>query len=107
MDDESISSSDRTEYWFQRIKFFSALFCLSEAIGLGDTWDLPEEVERLGCTNPSTSTWNPSTLTSVGEPLRGEVLEAPAEPFVAVSEGPVEPIVAVLGGSAESLEAVL
>ena len=125
MDDESISSSDRAEYWLDRTGFCSAFFRLSEVIGLGGAWDLPEGAERLGCTNHSASIRTPSTITPVGEPLdddessfEGAVLEGPAEPLGAVLEGPAEllgavlegtaePLHAVLGGSAEPLEAVL
>lgn len=100
--DESISSSDKAEYWFEGTKFSSTCFYLSEAIGLGGTWDLPEEAEHLGSTNPSTSTRTTSTLTLDGEPLyddessfAGVVLEGPAEPLEALLGGPHEPLLAV------------
>ena len=89
MGDESISSSDRAENWFERPRFCCAFFSLSEATGLGGTWGLPEGVERLGCENPSTSTRTPSTLTLVGEHLEDD--ESSFE--VAVFKGPAEPLV--------------
>ena len=94
MDDESISSSDRAEKWFERTSFCSAFFSLSEATGLGGTWGLLEEAERLGCENPSTSTRILSTLTLVGEHLEDD--ESSFE--VAVFKGPAEPLSPVLIG---------
>ena len=109
MGDESISSSDRAENWFERTRFFSNFFSLSEATGLGGTWGLLDGVERLGCENPSTS-----TLTLLGEHLEDEestfevaVFKGPAEPFGALLEGTAEPLDAILWGLAEPLEAVL
>ncbi len=114
MGDESISSSDRAENWFERTRFCSAFFSLSEATGLGGTWGLLEGVERLGCENPSTSTNSPSTLTLVGEHLEDDessfevaVFKGPAEPLGALLEGAAEPLDAILWGLAEPLEAVL
>ena len=114
MDDESISSSDRAEKWFERTRFCSAFFSLSEATGLGGTWGLLEGVERLGCKNPSTSTRTPSTLILVGEHLDDDessfevaVFNGPAEPLGALLEGAVEPLHAIFGGLVEPLEAVL
>ena len=114
MDDESISSSDRAENWFERTRFCSAFFSLSEATGLGGTWGLLEGVERLGCENPSTSTRTPFTLTLVGEHLEDDessfevaVFKGPAEPLGALLEGAAEPLDAILCGLAEPLEAVL
>ena len=72
MDDESISSLDRAENWFERTRSCSAFFSLSEATGLGGTWGLLEVAECLGCENPSTSTRTPSTLTLVGEHLEDD-----------------------------------
>jgi len=91
MGDESISSSDRAENWFERTRFCSAFFSLSEATGLGGTWGLLEGVERLGCENPSTSTRTLSTLTLVGEHLEDE-----SSFEVAVFKGPAEPLGALL-----------
>ena len=112
MGDESISSSDRAENWFERTRFCSAFFSLSEATGLGGTWGLLEGVERLGCENPSTSTRTSSTLTLVGEHLEDDdssfeaaVFKGPAEPLGALLEGAAEPY-AILGGLAEPLEAI-
>ena len=114
MGDESISSSDRAEKWFERTSFCSAFFSLSEATGLGGTWGLLEGVEHLGCENPSTSTRTPSTLTLVGEhldddesSLEVEVFKGPAEPLGALLEGAAEPLDAIFWGLAEPLEAVL
>ena len=115
MDDESISSSDRAEKWFERTRFCSAFFSLSEATGLGGTWGLLlGGVEHLGCENPSTSTRTPSTLTLVGEHLEDDessfevaVFKGPAEPLGALLEGAAEPLDAIFGGLAEPLEAVL
>ena len=111
MDDESISSSDRAEKWFERTRFCSAFFSLSEATGLGGTWGLLEGVERLGCENPSTSTRTPSALTLEGEHLKDDksslevaVFKGPAEPLCALSEGAAEPLGAILWGLAEPLE---
>ena len=113
MDDESISSSDRTENWFERTRFCSAFFSLSEATGLGGTWGLLEGVEHMGCENPSTSTRTPSTLTLVGEHLDDDessfevtVFKGQAEPLGALLEGAAESLDAILGGLAEPLEAV-
>ena len=85
MDDKSISLSDRAENWFERIRFCSAFFSLSEATGLGGTCGLLEGVDE----NPSTSTRTPSTLTLVGEHLEDDessfevvVFKGPAEPFL-------------------------
>ena len=99
MGDESISSSDRatTTKWFERTRFCSAFFSLSEATGLGGTWGLLDGVERLGCENPSTS-----TLTLLGEHLEDE--ESTFE--VAVFKGPAEPLGALLEGAAEPLDAI-
>ena len=69
MDDES---SDRAEKRFERTRFCSAFFSLSEATGLGGTWGLLEGVERLGCEKNPTSTRTPSTLTLVGERLEDD-----------------------------------
>ncbi len=114
MGDESISSSDRAENWFERTRFCSAFFSLSEATGLGGTWGLLEGVERLGCENPSMSTRTLSTLTLVGEHLEDDessfevaVFKGPAEPLGALLEGATEPLDAILWGLAEPLEAVL
>ena len=114
MDDESISSSDRAEKWFERTRFCSAFFSLSEATGLGGTWGLLKGVERLGCKNPSTSARTSSTLTLVGEHLDYDdsalevtVFKGPAEPLGALLEGAAEPLDAILGGLAEPLEAIL
>ena len=97
MDDESISSSDRAEIWFERTWFCSAFFSLSEAKGLGGTWGLLEGVECLGCENPSTSTRTPSTLTLVGEHLDDD--ESSFE--VAVFKGPA--LRCTFGGSCRTL----
>ena len=114
MDDESISSSDRAEIWFERTRFCSAFFTLPEATGLGGIWGLWEGVERMGCKNPSTSTRTPSTLTLVGQHLNDDessfkvtVFKGPDEPLGALLEGAAEPLDAILGGLAEPLEAVL
>ena len=114
MGDESISSSDRAENWFERTRFCSAFFSLSEATGFGGTWGLLEGVERLGCENPSTSTRTLSTLTLVGTHLEDDessfevaVVKGPAEPLGALLEGAAEPLDAILWGLAEPLEAVL
>ena len=103
MDDESISSLDRAENWFERTRSCSAFFSLSEATGLGGTWGLLEGVECLG-----------STLTLEGEHLEDDgsffevaVFKGPAEPLCALLEGAAEPLDAILGGLAEPLEAVL
>ena len=108
MDDESTSSSDRAEKWFERTRFCSAFFSLSEATGLGGTWALLEGVERLGCENPSTSTRTPSTLTLVGEHLDDDessfevaVFNGPAETLGALLDGAAEPLDAIFGGLAE------
>ena len=113
IDDESILSLDRAENWFERTRFCSAFFSLSEATGLGGTWGLLEGVERLGCENPSTSTRIPSTLTLVGEHLEGDessfkvaVFKGPAEPLGALLEEVAEPLDAILWGLAESIEAI-
>ena len=97
-----------------RIRFLSALLCLSGTFGLGGTWGLLEGVERLGCENPSTSTRTPSTLTLVGEHLEDDdssfkaaVFKGPAEPLGALLEGAAEPLDAILCGLAEPLEAIL
>ena len=107
IDDESISSSDRAEYWLERTRFHSAFFNLSEFAGLGGAWVPPEGVERLGCTNPSMSTRTLPTLTAVGEPLDKDessledaVFMGPAEPLGAVFKGPAEPLGPVLEGTA-------
>ena len=102
MGDESISSSDMAENWFERIRFCSAFFSLSEVTGLGGTWGLLEGVERLGCKKPSTSTRTLSTLTLVGEHLEDD--ESSFE--VAVFQGPAEPLGALLEGAAEPLDAI-
>ena len=114
MDDESISSSDRAENWFERTRSCSAFFSLSEATGLGGTWGLLEGVERLGRENPSTSTRTPSTLTLEGEHLEDDgssfevaVFKGPAEPLCALLEEVTEPLDAILWGLAEPLKAVL
>ena len=100
MDDESISSSDRPEKWFERTRFCSAFSSLSEATGLGGTWGLLEGAERLGCENHSTSARTPSTLTLVGEHLDDD--ESSFE--VAVFKGPAEPLGALLDwGSCRTL----
>ena len=111
MGGESISSSDRAENWFERTRFCSAFFSLSEATGFGGTWGLLEGVERLGCENPSTSTRTLSTLTLVGEHLEDDessfevaVFKGPAEPLGALLEGAAEPLDAILWGLAEPLE---
>ena len=90
------------------------MLCLSETFGLGGTWGLLEEAERLGYTNPSTSTRTPCTLTLVGECLEddGSSFEAadfkgPAEPLGVHFEGAAEPLDAILWGLAKPLEAVL
>ena len=80
--------------WFERTRFCSAFFSLSEATGLGGTWGLLEGVERLGYENPSTSTRTLSTLTLVGEHLEDD--ESSFE--VAVFKGPAEPLSPVLIG---------
>ena len=102
---ESISSSDRAENWFERTRFCSPFFSLSEATGLGGTWGLLEGVERQGCENPSTSARTPSTLTLVGEQLEDdelsfevEVFKGPAEPLGELLEGAAEPLDAIFGG---------
>ena len=107
MDDES---SDRAEKRFERTRFCSAFFSLSEATGLGDTWGLLKGVERLGCENPSTSTRTPSTLTVVGEHLEDDessfevaVFKGPAEPLGTLLEEAAEPLDAILWGLAEPL----
>ena len=112
MDDKSILSSDRAEKWFERTRFCSAFFSLSEATGLGGTWGLLEGVERLGCENPSTSTRTPSALTLEGEHLKDDesslevmVFKGAAEPLGAILWGLAEPLEAVLGGLAEPLSA--
>ena len=125
MTDDSISSSDRAEYWLERTRFISALLCLSGTFGLGGTWGLLETVERLGCKTPSASTRTPSTLTLVGEHLEddessfeaavfkglaeplGALLEGAAEPLGAPLEGAAEPLGALLEGAAEPLGAIL
>ena len=98
----------RAEKLFERTRFCSAFFSLSEATGLGGTWGLLEGVERLGCENPSTSTRTPSTLTLVGEHLDDDessfdvaVFKGPAEPLGAFLEGAAEPLDAIFGGLAE------
>ena len=95
MDDES---SDRAEKRFERTRFCSAFFSLSEATGLGGTWGLLEGVERLECEKPSKSTRTPSTLTLVGEHLKDDksslevvVFKGPAEPLCVLLEGAAEP----------------
>ena len=107
-------SSDRAEYWLERINFLSALLCLSATFGLGGTRGLLEGVEHLWCENPSTSTRTPSTLTLVGEHLEDDessfevtVFKGPAEPLGVLLERAAEPLDAILGGLAEPLEAVL
>ena len=109
-----LQSGDWAEKRFERTRFCSAFFSLSEAIGLGGTWGLLEGVERLGCENPSTSTRTPSALTLEGEHLKNdesssevEVFKGPAEPLCALLEGTAEPLGAILWGLAEPLEAVL
>ena len=94
----------------ERTRFLSALLCLSETFGLGSTRGLLEEVERLGCENPSTSTRTHSTLTLVGEHLEDDessfeaaVFKGPAEPLGALLEGAAEPLDAILWGLAEPL----
>ena len=113
MDDESISSSDRAEKWFERTRFCSAFFSLSEATGLGGTWGLLEGVEHLGCENPTMSARTPSILTLV-EVLNNDkssfevmVFKGPAEPLGVLLEGAAEPLDAIFWGLAEPLEAVL
>ena len=101
MGDKSISSSDRAENWFERTRFCSAFFSLSEVTGLGGTWGLLEGVEHLGCENPLTSTRTLSTLTLVGEHLEDD--ESSFE--VSVFKGPAEPLGALLEGTAEPLDA--
>ena len=110
MGGESISSSDRAENWFERTRFCSAFFNLSEATGFGGTRGLLEGVERLGCENHSTSTRTLSTLTLVGEHLEDDessfevaVFKGPAEPLGALLEGAAEPLDAILWGLAEPL----
>ena len=95
-------------------RFRSALFNLSESAGLGGAWVPPEGAERLGCTNPSTSTRTLPTLTAVGEPfdedvssLEDAVFKGPAGPLDAVFKGPAEPLGPVLEGTAVPFEAVL
>ena len=114
IDDEFISSSDRAEYWLERTRFRPAFFNLSESAGLGGVWVQPEGAERLGCTNPSTSTRTLPTLTAVGELLNEDessfedaVFKGPAEPLDVVFKGPAEPLGPVLEGTAKPLEAVL
>ena len=114
IDDESILSLDRAENWFERTRFCSAFFSLSEATGLGGTWGLLEGVERLGHKNPLTSTRTPSTLTLVGEHLEDDkssfkvaVFKGPAEPLGALLEGATEPLDAILWGLVAPLEAIL
>ena len=114
IDDESILSLDRAENWFERTRFCSAFFSLSEATGLGGTWGLLEGVERLGHKNPLTSTRTPSTLTLVGEHLEDDkssfevaVFKGPAEPLGALLKRAAESLDAILGGVAELLEAIL
>ena len=88
----------------ERTRFLSALLCLSGTFGLGGTWGLLEEAERLGYTNPSTSTRTPYTLTLVGERLEGDESSFEA----AVFKGPAaEPLGALLEGAAEPLDAIL
>ena len=110
IDDESISSSDRAEYWLERTRFRSAFFSLSESAGLGGAWVPPAGAERLGCTDTLTSTRTLPTLTAVGELLDEDessfeyaVFKGPAEPLGPVLEGAAEPLEAVLEGSAEPL----
>ena len=103
IDDESISSSDRTEYWLEKTRYCSAFFNLSEPAGLSGAWVPPEGAERLECTNTSTSTRTLPTLTAVGELLDED--ESSFED--AVFKGRAEPLGPVLEGTAEPLEAVL
>ena len=110
IDDESISSSDRAEYWLERTRFRSAFFNLSESAGLGGAWVPPEGAELLGCTNPSTSTRTLPTLTAVGELLdvhessfEGAVFKGPAELLGADFKGPAEPSGPVLEGTRRTL----
>ena len=114
IDDEFISSSDRVEYWLERTRFRSTFFSLSECAGLGGAWVPPEGGERLGCTNPSTSTSTLPTLTTVGELLDEDessfedaFFKGPAEPLSVVFNGPAEPLAPVLEGTTEPSEAVL
>ena len=110
INDESFSSSDRAEYWLERTRFRPAFFNLSESAGLGGAWVPPEGAERLGCTNPSTSTRTLPTLTAVGELLdevEDAVFKGPAEPLGVVFKGPAEPLGAVFKGPAEPLGAIL
>ena len=109
MTDDSISSSDRAEYWLERTRFLSALLCLSGTFGLGGTWGLLEGVEHLGCENPSTSTRTPSTLTLVSEHLednessfKATVFKGLDEPLSVLLEGATEPLDAILGGTDET-----
>ena len=95
MDDNSVSSSDRAEYWLEKTRFLSALLCLSGTFGLGGIWGLLEGVERLGCKTPSASTRTPSTLTLVGEHLEDDESSFEA----AVFKGPAEPLGALLEGA--------
>ena len=93
MTGDSISSSDRAEYWLERTRFLSALLCLSGTFGLGGSWGLLEGAERLGCKNPSKSTRTPSTLTLVGEHPEDDESSFEA----AVFKGPAEPLDAICG----------
>ena len=109
IDDDSISSSDRAEYWLERTRFLSALLCLSETFGLGGTWGLLEEAERLGYTNPSTSTRTPYTLTLEGERLEGDESSFEAAVFKGTlrcatggSRWTAEPLDAILWGLGET-----
>ena len=114
MGDESISSSGRAENWFERTRFCSAFFSLSEATGLGGTWGLLEEWSAWGAKTPSTSTRTLSTLTLRGEHLEDDessfevaIFKGPAESLGAHLEGAAEPLDAILWGLAEPIEAVL
>ena len=93
--------------WLTTLKsnyyYCSTFLCLSEAIGLGCTWGLPEEAKCLGHTNPRMSIRTPSTLTLVGVPLNDDKSSTEG----AVLKGPAELLEAILRGLAGPLEAVL
>ena len=78
MDDESISSSDRAEKWFEKNRSCSAFFSLSE------------------------SSLEVAVFKGPAEPLCA-LLEGAAEPLGAILWGLDEPLEAVLGGLAEPL----
>ena len=121
MADESISSSDRGEYWLERTRFSSAFFSLSEAIGLVEAWVLPKGVERQAVQSPQHPSGPPPPpprhthtppFTLVGEhpnddgsSFEGTVFKGPAESYGSVLEGLAEPLGPVLEGPTEPLDA--